>query len=92
MADDREAQMRQERQETLNPHREGDYLVYGDAEMLPGGRYGAFFWIDHQPEGGPALGRVVEKRRFGANDYSTADLAMIQGISWGQHLVRRGLK
>lgn len=72
----------------LNPWREGDFLIYAEAELISPGKWAAFFWIDHHPEGGHLLRRAVERRRFGKLTYSSRNEAVLNGISWGQNWVQ----
>ncbi len=71
----------------LNPWREGDFLIYAEAELISDGKWASFFWIEHHPKGGQMLRRAVERRRFGRHTYSSRNEAIRDGIHRGQNWV-----
>lgn len=75
---------------TLNPHREGDFLIYGEAAPLPDGRWSAVYWIDLHPEGQPVVERMIERRVMGGEPFATESLAVLAGIHYGIYLVMNG--
>jgi hypothetical protein len=71
-----------------NPWREGEFLVHVEAKQMPDKKYAAYYWVDHHPEGGVLIGRVLEKRRFGSLMYSSSDTAQANAVSAGRQWVR----
>ena len=74
-----------------NPLREGDYLVYADAEKLPSGGWAGFYRIDLHPEGQPLGKTVIPRKIFGNEVYMSEDIARVFAISYGQNFVRSTL-
>ncbi|MEE9872257.1 MAG: hypothetical protein PBV86_15935 [Delftia lacustris] len=74
-----------------NPLREGEYLVYGDAERMPNGGWAAFFRIDHHPEGQPLVEKLMSRKIVNRDAHKTADLARLHGAIYGRDFLREAM-
>lgn len=71
----------------MNPHKEGEYLCYGEAVKLSEHEFVAYYFVEHVPINGIKK-CALEKKRFGTDTYPTADLARLSAVSAGQMWVR----
>lgn len=71
----------------MNPHKEGEYLCYGEAVKLGENEFAAYYFVEHVRINGIRK-IVLERKRFGNDTYFTEDLARLNAVSGGQFWVR----
>lgn len=67
---------------------EGDYLISAGAEPAAGGGFFATLTVYRIRGIAQNMAVAFEKRTLRSEPHKTEDLALIVGVSYGQHLVR----